>query len=109
MTAYELFQEARESGLSPAQAVDAILQDAEVQRILTLGGDSWEDECQLYIALAEIQLEHNLLQPDIREMGIQAIETLLAFDDTEATLGDGRYTADEYRAWLIQLHERLSG
>ena len=111
MTIYDLFQEALDSGLSPTEAMQAILQDDEVQRILTLGGDSWEDECQLYIALAEIQLEFDMLQPDICEMGIQAIETALAFDETETQFGDPKHarTAAERREWLLRLHERLTG
>ncbi|PJF21272.1 MAG: hypothetical protein CUN56_11915, partial [Phototrophicales bacterium] len=106
---YDMFQQALDSGASPQQAITAILQDNRIQHILTYGGDSWEDETDLYIALADLQLQYNILQPDIRDMAIQAIETVLAFDDAEATFGHRQQLTQEQRQWLMQLYEHLSG
>lgn len=78
------FEEAVEEGTDPAKAAAALLQSDLANEILDEVTEDerddafWEESGGLFYAIATLQLEHDVLQPDVKRLTLEAIEWELA-------------------------------
>jgi hypothetical protein len=87
------FDDAVAGGTSPAEAAKALMQSELAQEIIEEFSEDerdemfWEESGGLFFAVATLQLEHGVLQPDVREQTLRAIDHWLALaeGDVERT------------------------